>query len=63
MLRIESMLTSNTAVAIAANATENAALVDSNHRWVSGMWGSDCTADAHVGLAQMYDSHSDFHAQ
>ncbi|MBV7379278.1 MerR family transcriptional regulator [Maritimibacter dapengensis] len=37
--------------------------VTAHRDWVAGMWGRDCSPDAHAGLANMYLSHPEFVAR
>ncbi|HZF93681.1 MAG TPA: MerR family transcriptional regulator [Allosphingosinicella sp.] len=35
-------------------------LVERHRDWVASMWGRDCTPEAHVGLAGLYEAHPEF---
>ena len=60
---VESALAANMAAGLSPEATENTPLVARHRVWVSSMWGRDCAAEAHAGLAQMYESTPDFQAR
>ncbi len=58
--RIKTALAANMTAGVAANAPTNADLLKRHRIWVSGMWGRECSAQAHVGLAQMYEASPEF---
>lgn len=48
---------------VAADAAEVRPLVERHRAWVGSMWGRDCSPEAHVGLADLYEEHPDFRAR
>jgi len=57
---IEAAIITNMRKDLPFDAPENAMLVARHRAWVSAMWGRECSPDAHIGLAQMYEAHPDF---
>ena len=57
---IEASIIANMQAGLAADATENTALIARHRAWVGTMWGRVCSPEAHAGLAQMYEAHPDF---
>ncbi len=57
---IEAAIIANMHAGSAPEAIENAPHIQRHRAWVSAMWGRDCAPEAHIGLAQMYESHPDF---
>jgi len=60
---LKPLSSANMAAGLPAEGAENAALVARHHAWVSSMWGRACAPEAHIGLAQIYETTPEFQAR
>ncbi len=60
---IESGLAALMQAGVRAQDAQTAPLIAQHRAWIAGMWGRDCPAQAHVNLAQIYETHPDFQAR
>ncbi|MEE9454944.1 MAG: MerR family transcriptional regulator [Paracoccaceae bacterium] len=63
LAEIETGLAAFMHAGVRADDAKTATLIARHRDWVSGMWGRDCPPQAHVNLAEMYETHPGFQAR